>query len=202
MDIKKHAFTLAEVLMAMVIIGIIAALTVPAIITNVFAQAHANNAKNIIATIEQLATDELVTHRTRFLSSTDFAAVDTLLSDDHFEISDNCPNNCNADNGYFMINGHAAAANQFDNQTLTLKNGAKITYTVDGNDDVYGTFVVDGNGDDRPNTIGRDIYSFTIDIQGHVNTPQGTVGGCSDGDAIQCTGVLMANSWRVPDGLR
>ena len=204
MNLKKHAFTLAEALITMVIIGVVAALTIPVIMANVFEKSYTTHAKNMVATIEQLAADELVNHKTRFLSSTDFAAVNRLLSDNHFEIANNCANNCNVQGGYFMINDRAGIENGFFNgQTLTLKNGTKITYAVnDEDEDNYGTFFIDVNGNDKPNTAGRDVFGFTINIRGHINAQaDATVNGCRGGDPIQCTSVLMNNAWETPNNM-
>ena len=87
MNIKKYAFTLAELLIAMVILGVIAALTIPVLLSNVFSRSYAAAGKNMISTIEQLAADELVDKRTRLLSSTDFADASKLLTSEHFEVT-------------------------------------------------------------------------------------------------------------------
>ena len=47
MNLKKHAFTLAEALITMVIIGVVAALTIPVIMANVFEKSYTTHAKNI-----------------------------------------------------------------------------------------------------------------------------------------------------------
>lgn len=206
MNIKRYGFTLAELLIAMVVIGVIAALTVPVLLSNIFARSYAAQAKNMAATIEQLAADELVDKKTRLLSSTDFAAVNDLLrndGNDHFEIVSVCAANCNAPGGYFSLNNHGAAANQFNGRTITLKNGAKLTYIFTGQDNWYGSFTVDVNGDDKPNTIGRDVFGFVIDIHGHLVLPNNpTVEQCrNDADPQICAAVLMNNAWQIPDDM-
>ena len=90
---KKHlAFTLTELLMALTIVGVLAVLTVPILINNFQNRLFVTQIKNMSATIEQLAQDELITHRTRDLSDTDFGDPIKFLSDSHFSIEKKCLN--------------------------------------------------------------------------------------------------------------
>ena len=90
---KKHlAFTLTELLMALTIVGVLAVLTVPILINNFQNRLFATQIKNMSATIEQLAQDELITHRTRDLSDTDFGDPLLLLNEKHFSIAKKCFN--------------------------------------------------------------------------------------------------------------
>lgn len=203
MNIKKYAFTLAELLIAMVILGVIAALTIPVLLSNVFSRSYATAGKNIVATIEQLAADELVDKKTRVLSSTDFANPAMLLRDVHFEVASTCTIGAGCPvpaDGYFRLDDHAALnVSPFpdDARAIMLKNGTMLTYTVLVNDDGrYARFVFDVNGSDKPNTVGRDVLAFDIDIHGHYIPQNGaTEQGCKGGDVIQCVDALMNNSW-------
>lgn len=204
MNIKKHAFTLAELLIAMVILGVIAALTIPVLLSNVFSRSYAAAGKNMISTIEQLAADELVDKRTRLLSSTDFADASRLLTSEHFEVNSNSSCNVGEANcmspadGFFKLDNHESIDNPFPAgaTALVLKNGTVLTYTVQGGKERYARFIFDVNGADKPNTVGRDIFAFDVDIYGHY-APQNaaTEQGCRGGDVMQCVDALMNNAW-------
>ena len=77
---KRFAFTLSELLLSLIIVGVVAIITVPVLINNVQKKVFATQLKNFVAQIEQVAQDELLAHRTRDLSNTDFADPDKLLS--------------------------------------------------------------------------------------------------------------------------
>ena len=81
---------MSELLLSLIIVGVVAIITVPVLINNVQKKLFATQLKNFVAQIEQLAQDELLTHRTRDLSNTDFADPELLLSDKHFEIAKIC----------------------------------------------------------------------------------------------------------------
>ena len=86
----KKGFTLTELLLALSIVGVIATLTIPVLMGNIHNKSFATQIKNMSATIEQLAQDELIVNRTRDLSDTDFGDPEKLLTDKHFSIAKSC----------------------------------------------------------------------------------------------------------------
>ena len=88
---KRFAFTLSELLLSLIIVGVVAIITVPVLINNVQKKLFATQVKNFVAQIEQLAQDEMISHRTRNLFDTDFASPLTLLTSKHFDIVKSCP---------------------------------------------------------------------------------------------------------------
>ena len=58
--LKKKAFTLSELLIALAIVGAIAALAIPAIIEDMNRRILANQLKNLSLIIQNLACDQLV----------------------------------------------------------------------------------------------------------------------------------------------
>lgn len=200
---KKRAFTLAELMISLVVIGAIAALTIPALLSNVYRRAYINSAKGVVQTVKQLATDEMVMHRTKFLSSTDFsqtnangAATNMLLTDNHFDIVTEVNLNNAAGLSATDIEGDEVDLGDFTR--VTLKNGMQLMYRLTENDDnapdgAYGYFVVDVNGVDRPNTICSDIYGFYISEEGDIVFPDGEE---NSSDPAACLAFIAANGWR------
>ena len=87
---KRCAFTLSELLLSLIIVGVVAIITVPVLINNVQKKVFATQVKNFAAQIEQVAQDELIAHRTRDLFNTDFADKNKLLTSEHFRIAKTC----------------------------------------------------------------------------------------------------------------
>lgn len=186
----KNAFTLSELLLALLIVGVIATMTIPALVNNVMDKVYANQVKNMVANIEQLAQDELVSKRTRDLSNTDFAKASDLLTDKHFSISKTCSasdatkkcwksgNKTATDNTvkYRTINNTSTEKGiSSPGMTLILTNGVTLGYTtpvknandkdVDG---VIGYFLIDVNGSDGPNIYGRDVFGMYVTNSGRI----------------------------------
>ncbi len=182
---KKNAFTLTEVLMALAIVGVIAVLTVPALMGEVHNKVYASQIKNMASTIEQLAQDQLVVHRTRNLEDTDFATAADLLTDDHFSIAKKCADadakkecwKTSDDAGkdkvtYKLLKGTKTTISSLSSglgYTVILKNGVLMRYyPVDNGGKTVGYFTMDVNGNDGPNIFGRDLFGFYITPKGHV----------------------------------
>ena len=87
---KRFAFTLSELLLSLIIVGVVAIITVPVLINNVQKKLFATQIKNFSAEIEQFAQDQMITHRTRDLFDTDFGTPSKLLTDGHFSIAKIC----------------------------------------------------------------------------------------------------------------
>ena len=71
----------------------------------------------------------------------------------------------------------------------------------------YALFLVDVNGNDKPNIIGRDAFAFYINSKGHIesyplNSPNYThsnrVKNCSANSPAQyCYSALVDNNWKM-----
>lgn len=220
---NKKAFTLTELIIALGIIGAIAALTVPSIMKNINRKILSSQVKNTVASVQQLVTDQMVVHHTKILEDTDFGTPATLLGSD-FEINGACtdgntdnPNPCWA-SAYKVIktsgnkiytttlsgNGSTVAS------TLTaqkLKNGVAIAYQLDsttvGSETALGKFYIDVNSADEPNVIGRDFFAFYVTKKGKLVGAE--TAGCSNltdpsiDSGLNCFTSLVNNNWKMPD---
>lgn len=218
--IKRKAFTLAELLITLLVIGVIAALTLPSLMTNISNKTMVAQIKNMTANVQQLAADQMIFHKTQNLLLTDFGNPETLLSEDNdFEITKSCAGTTSSTNScwsssYSAIDGSDVVIDLGEN-SVVLKNGVVLSYSTDekyqmeygSNDNTIGYFVVDVNGTDGPNIIGRDVFGFYITEKGRVEAPasmskkdeQGnTVDlACSSGTEALCFHQVMSDNWHM-----
>ena len=206
-------------LLSLIIVGVVAIITVPVLINNVQKKLFATQVKNFAAQIEQLAQDELITHRTRDLSNTDFADPELLLSDKHFEIVKSCSASTSLTDcwktkasgkdkiNYKLLNGNATLTNSRLNKTIVLKNGIMFAYYYAPTQYRSGYFIVDINGNDKPNIGGRDLFTIFLSPKGK------TIGGVEAFNNINvvnpknkaycyrnydyCYDYLLINNWKM-----
>ena len=86
----KKAFTLTELLISLAIIGAIAALTVPTLFSNINNRVLTTQIKNTVETMQQLASDQMLEHKTRHIINTDFSDPNDLLTSKNFSIAQTC----------------------------------------------------------------------------------------------------------------
>ena len=172
----------------------------------------------MVANIEQVAQDELITHRTRDLSNTDFADPELLLSDKHFDYLKKCsasrsmqdcwktsPNLSNVKIIYKTIVREKTSFNN-SSPSVFLKNGVLLSYKLDSNDGkTIGVFRIDVNGNSKPNVWGRDAFVFYITPGGKVtdiatiNNSAVSAGNCRSGNGTpaKCFSLLISNNWKM-----
>lgn len=210
----KKGFTLSELLLSLIIVGVIAVLTIPVLLNNVSNKTFATQVKNMSAIIEQLAQDELLTNKTRDLSDTDFGDPEELLTEKHFAIVKSCSSDdsltdCwktgggDAEVSYKNLDNDAYAITAGD--TVVLKNGVMLKYTLTADSDkTIGMFVFDVNGNDKPNILGRDLFGFLITPKGQLvdasvnSNNDDKIASCKSGDDVSwCYGALVENGWKI-----
>ncbi len=157
---KKSGFTLAEVLITLVIIGVIAAMTVPTLMNNTQSQEYRTGIKKAIAMLNQAVTMH-------------YALEGKLMSDETSAVN-------------IRDNVFVKRLNVIKTATSSSFNGAAVTapvfYTADGmkyaiqnyaacaadGSTVCATILIDVNGDKRPNqattvaTNPKDTYNAQL----------------------------------------
>ena len=210
---KIFGFTLSELIMAMGIIGIVAAMAVPSVVENLHKKTFVAQLKSVVGEIQQLAQNQMAVKGTKDLSLTDFSSSEKLFNDINFMIVKKCSESdaeekCWNNTKYKFLNkeGEYAISNK---DTIILKNGVILSYSLAGNLDItganekaYGFFVVDVNGLDKPNIVGRDLFTFYISEKGNIvptlNPGTSTVSGCTtNGVPDNCTDLIITNGWRM-----
>lgn len=224
--IKNKAFTLTELLIALGIIGTIAAISIPSLVSNINNKILATQLKNIVVSIQELSTSQMLSHRTKSLTDTDFSSPTELLSSKNFEIIKSCSStsagadcwktNATDNRVDYRIMGSKLPYG-FIGSTYTsiiLKNGAVLGFKNMNEtiaevpveeDEIIGTFAVDVNGRDNPNIIGRDAFEFFITRKGKIldsSTPNlsitDKISKCKTESSNFCLGAIMDNGWVMP----
>ena len=184
---RKSAFTLAEVLITLGIIGVVAAMTLPALIQNYQKQVMLSQLKKNYAILTQAVSmlkaeyDNVNPNQMPFVTSywghnkvfgtAAFVEVfnkylpsswDGVVQGGNHCFQDLDKWNVKALGGYNLGKSYYSDGNT---HSWILNNGACITLRQDAgwewNDDTAVKFIIDVNGSDRnPNQYGKDIYEF------------------------------------------
>lgn len=192
-DLKNNykAFTLAEVLITLGIIGVVAALTIPSLMKNTQDSELRNAFKKEYSSLSQamlkLSSDN--GGSIAGLSGIDNTFRNLFLN--YFNYSKTCDTNdssCWTCNGTrttdYMLDGTPRIWYQ-NRPTIVLNDGAMLNFTLIASDctgtdsgliapyagSVCGAIVIDVNGCKSPNKWGRDIYN--IEVQSNKIFPQG-----------------------------
>ena len=222
---KNKAFTLTELLIALGIIGAIAAISIPSLMSSINNKILVTQLKSINGSIQQLASDQLITNKTKSLKETDFANPTLLLSDAYFAVAKTCSTadkaaaDCWKTSGtnaikYRKISDKSDATVSGPSYTsIVLKNGAVLGYktrpddaiTGNADDKIIGEFCFDVNGNDYPNIVGRDYFCMVVTKKGKViddNNPTLSTAAkttnCTGGDANYCYGAIVDSGWQMP----
>ncbi len=218
----RKAFTLTELLVALGIIGAIAALAIPSLLNNINNRMLATQLKSFVGSVQQLVNEQKSTYKTQNLTHTDFSkGAANVLSSTNFEIAKSCATpakDCwktsdEADTkvSYRKLSDLSSQAIEDSKTTVLLKNGAIISYEVLNSatePDLIGAFYIDVNGNDAPNVIGRDYFSFYVSKTGAISYAKpGTdattdietlTSDCEGGSAFNCFGAVQLNTWKMP----
>ena len=213
---KKFGFTLTELLIALTIIGAVAALSIPSMMENLNKKQMVTQLKSTVSSIQTLAGNQLAIKKSRTLKDTDFADPAKLLQEKNFQIAKFCDSaaDCWADKYKMIVNMGEAVDYHGDITTVVLKNGIVIGYklhnnnvVLPGNDKTIGWFFIDLNGKDKPNIIGRDFFDFFISEKGKImdyfqaNNEEyvkaTSLNDCKGGLGTYCFGEIIRNNWTI-----
>ncbi len=218
---KVLGFTLTELLIALTIIGAVAALSIPSLVDNLNKKQMVTQLKSTVESIQTLSGNQLAIKKSKSLIDTDFADPAKLLREKNFQIAQLC--NTAADcwkERYkkledYSLTDRALSEDIDTGKTVILKNGSILTYTLKTDypvmadkDQVLGLFRVDVNGSEKPNIIGRDLFWFLITKKGKIvdhytaNNKEykqdKAISDCKDGSVISaCFSELLRNNWVV-----
>ena len=183
---RKAAFTLAEVLITLGIIGVVAALTIPTLIANYRNQVYVNQLKKSVSTIEQGFKKALVDDEVDDLNDTEMYGYlkknldyeyATFTSFDDPRVS----GFINYLKKYFNIVDYTGVvkypigslspsgySESSFGSSLTFADGSilLINYVRCGSSNDAGYFFLDVNGKKGPNRFGKDIYVFYLGSNG------------------------------------
>lgn len=179
----KNGFTLAEVLITLVVIGIVAALSIPALLQNTQKAEFVAAMKKSIADFNQAATLIKIDNAGSLIDgigTTDNTFMQTFCS----KIS--CVRQCLTGstecftNNWKTLHGSTGWVSAGGYPSAILNNGSTVyftnssptctstSYTTNGEASLCGWFMVDVNGFKGPNIAGRDIFVLALTKNGVV----------------------------------
>ena len=221
MDIKKiGAFTLAEVLVTLGIIGIVSALTVPSLTQNWQRQAYVTQLHKVYNEFQQgleaaMAEKQYKNVKELFMANSSTCGADAhekSFLHDHFKVVKDCGSNttqCFAST-YKTISGNSSAAS-FNGYKVTIAGGSAIAFNMSG-DGGSGHVYVDTNGTKGPNIWGRDMFVMTVmrdgtlDVDGMSSTQSvdnrrslrvNYSSNCTSGNGHGCFGRILNDDWQM-----
>ncbi|MDD3238145.1 MAG: type II secretion system protein [Candidatus Gastranaerophilales bacterium] len=177
----KSAFTLAEVLITLVIIGVIAAMTIPSLLNKTNEQESVSAVKKAYSTLSQ--AHNMVMSQDGF-DPTDYAsdAESTKAYGDlvvkYLNVEKNCgmtsDGDCFPAVTYKYLNGNNHGSLNLSssyykvrlNDNMSFSLYLYFTYEYFGSTpalkNVFGLIVIDVNGNKGPNTFGKDTFNFEL----------------------------------------
>lgn len=225
---KIKAFTLAEVLITLGVIGVVSAITIPGLLSNfrkkqLEVQIKANY--SIIQQAVKFADYDGVSYEMAIKDGSDASIkewFDSFLGT-HLKVEQFCANakaGCWHSKG--IVKNLLGAAPRYEQEngiggnivTFKLANGAY--FNVDGNSAAdmasFGidttsdglTFYFDANGDRKPNRFGKDVYIMVWTDKGLVpagyNRSRSEVdANCLRGDGYFCLQKVISSGWQISD---
>lgn len=226
-NIKRFGFTLSEVLITLGIIGVIAALTIPLIVTNYQKKQTAVQLKQAYSLMYQAINFAILDNGPIETWNWYSSSVSKLFSDIYLKPylkvvkeyttlpSDyviSCPNSSVSCLGY-------GGADKTTTAKYILENGVMIITGFTSSSGSRGlTIITDINGFKGPNRYGRDVFMFSMDTKsGFVpygmgiiasNDPEDYVTPTREfllngearscsKDGIYCAGVIMIDGWTI-----
>lgn len=177
---KNKAFTLAEVLVTLTIIGVVSAMTIPTLMNKnkeVQTVAAVKSTYSIINDAIQRAEIDNGPINTWDLTSTNEGGegkkfINYLLP--YLKILKNCQNNdkeCIADDYYTLNKSKKSVGNDNKVYNVILKNGTALVFW---NTKGKGIIAVDINGRQKPNRRGVDYFTFVINQEENKIIPAGS----------------------------
>ena len=167
---KKHGFTLAEVLITLVIIGVIGALTVPALIQNTQKQEYVSALKKAYSVLSQV-TNQIIADEGKPFGDGGWVYNNNTVYNLYRRYL-NSAKECNAANGCFppevykgLTGGNTYNYSGGYLKKLILADGMIVGFDPNMANGV-GRIQVDINGAKKPNTWGRDMFQLYIPDSG------------------------------------
>jgi prepilin-type N-terminal cleavage/methylation domain-containing protein len=220
---KKAAFTLAEVLITLGIIGVVAAITMPTLIQNHQKQVYVNQLRKTCSTLSQGFTKYLADNENTDLTTTDlvsrytnsgyyYYAVNSDKIDDvmnkYFKVVKSCVGSeCDVSNYNLGAGPTIWGYSDEDARTYYLNDGTMVQiYGVLDERNIVININVDVNGNKKPNKYGRDVFKLALTKNGGIvgwgSTEHAYIDGedaepCDSYGGWSCAQKIMAEGWKM-----
>ena len=212
---NKKAFTLAEVLVTLGIIGVVSAMTVPNLVKNYQNQSLVTQLHKVYNEFSQAFERYMSDQRVESLAESELgggsAAGVRAFMQNYFKIVNDCGGNyftasktCFASIPYGNINSNTETT--FEDTchgVYTLASGAAICIDAANNANYVASIEVDVNGAQAPNIFGRDVFVMfvrpdgTLYDQNWINNGETTDFSGSKGTATGAFGQILNDNWQM-----
>ena len=222
---KNFAFTLAEVLITLGVIGVVAAMTLPSVITHFQKQKTVSQLKKAYTTISQALKMSIIDNGdlnnwdvANYTNSKDYVEKffkPYLKTIKTCNIRQECGYNNNSSSPWacYGINGNVRCVEYWqDNQktALVLPDGVHVIFpTFDTYNNVISSpsrsIYIDINGSKGPNAYGKDFFEFSMNDKGlfpagYDQSENDLKTNCSkDGYKTLCSAKIARDGWKISD---
>jgi prepilin-type N-terminal cleavage/methylation domain-containing protein len=218
----KKGFTLAEVLITMSIVAVVALMTVPTIVKNYRYKTYAATLKQVVSQLEDAIKSSMADEKAdTFMQSTGGVASSCTAGKETgscylflkyikyvLACSSSTDKRCVSESGYKSISG-AYANNIFGGNCYKLMNGATVCMVYNDRGASSRTYVaIDINGSSQPNITGIDLFTGYITNNGSIadtkddpvycNTKSGSDNHVLDYTA-GCLSKVIRNDWVIKE---
>lgn len=198
---KKSAFTLAEILVTLTIIGVIAAMTIPGLQQESQKEQYVTGCLKAYSVLNQMATKMKIAYgpigfgafwtNEEALSK---AMVEQLNTVSYSDTSTTRTGVKYLDGTEDTLPGYMFTTNDGMIYVFSKSQCAGKNFTPDDTKNCLGRFAVDVNGEKGPNTHGKDIFFFGL-IRGTGILPAGSSDNSSDcnrsGHGVTCAAKVI-----------
>lgn len=209
---KKFGFTLAEVMVALALIGVITSLTIPTFIASNRNRTNGSKAATMISAVENAFTSMIAAEAVQNLSETDFGRIHSAANLGRYikiqNSSEDMLDYYGADNPFRLISINERWNNFTAEIIYETKNGALLIFDDDpkivSQDDIndtggtidssLGFLTIDINGSEPPNVWGRDAFYFAIGNDGLLYPA-----GSKNFSILESEGDTATNTWDSED---
>ena len=240
---NKSGFTLAEVLVTLGIIGVVSAMTVPTLMQSHQRKTYVTQLHKVYNEFQQATTEQITERHAMNLTESGVRSTANLATfiQEHFRTVKQSTNHLDCmgnetGNNFTNMNGSAATISGNDWQCYVLASGSAIcgryqvsvasrpgengAIELNANHipDLIGDLIIDVNGKQGPNVVGRDVFIAGIYKDGSLNSAnpkllevprpgesvptnlskcQSATSIARQTDAAYCFHELLQNNWEM-----
>ena len=219
---SKNAFTLAEVLITLGIIGVVATLTLPNVMANYAKKSQVAQLQRSVNAVSSAMGNYLLDKKTDNFADTGFSADPSEFFSDYlggsylglysfddiesvFKKQYKAVTNLEYEGSLRQIfsNGQAYSHTPFDYACGKLVTGATVCMSTQTDNSKDGNFptIIDVNSDAGPNIFGRDLYTMSYSKKGRVIVPENYgYEYCKNGNTggeYYCFSTIVTDGWEM-----